>query len=37
MGEKKEKSTEFLQSELRHAASLEQFIQENEKNLHAKG
>ena len=32
----KEKSTEFLQSELKHASSLEKFIQENEKNFKAK-
>ena len=31
-----EKSTAFLQSELKQAASLEQFIKENEKNLKAK-
>lgn len=30
------KSTEFLQSELKHASSLEKFIQENEKNFKAK-
>lgn len=31
-----EKNTEFLQSELKHASSLEQFIKENEQNLRAK-
>ena len=36
MGSKEEKSTEFLQSELKQAKSLEQFIQENEQNLKAK-
>lgn len=30
------KSTEFLQSELKRASSLEKFIQENEKNFKAK-
>lgn len=32
----KEKSTAFLQSELKQATSLEQFIKENEQNLKAK-
>lgn len=37
MGDKqKEKSTAFLQSELKQASSLEQFIKENEQNLKAK-
>lgn len=30
------KSTEYLQSELKHASSLEKFIQENENNFKAK-
>lgn len=33
---KQEKNTGFLQSELKHAMSLKQFIQENEKELHVK-
>lgn len=36
MDKGKEKSTAFLQSELKQAVSLEKFIQENEQNLKAK-
>lgn len=36
MDKGKEKSTAFLQSELKQAGSLEQFIKENEQNLKAK-